>query len=437
MQSSLWRRVFFFVALASFAALAMGAACSQTIDDGLDAGPGGTSVEPLVCESNEECPDATTWDCLGICLKRCAADDACGAGEFCSNRSYCEQGCRDRTSCASDEVCVQGRCDPAANATSCGDKCDCAPGQVCEAGVCTDPPDSCGSSDDCGRGPDGQCNAYLCNGFTSQCFDPDPAPCDDASDCVGRPDCRDGCVCNGASQCVPGGECTPENEATVCGSGFYCTDELVCDVLPDCTSAAECAPLGLVCNEGTGQCEASAPCTDSSECTSPPATYCDTSLGSCARPRCDNGGATCGATEECVNGSCVPAGTGTACNSDADCPNEPWPDTQFCNFQTASGTGECSVGCRSNASCGSGQECNGQRQCVQTGGGGGSLGQAGDPCDEPPFDPDCAAGLVCTYYGTCEETCENPGPCGADSSCCPLTGYEQCEQRLLLSFCSP
>jgi hypothetical protein len=138
-----------------------------------------------------------------------------------------------------------------------------------------------------------------------------------------------------------------------------------------------------------------------------------------------------------VNGSCVPAGTGTPCTSDAQCPNDLWPNTQFCNFQTISGTGECSIGCRSNASCASGQECNGQRQCVAGGGNnGGGLGQAGSPCGGIFLSDDCAVGLICTLSGTCEETCDTVGPC-SNGSCCALTGFSKCEAGIFVNFCRP
>lgn len=434
MPSSALRRVFSLVLVFSAGLLVVGSACdSRVIDDGTDAGSVNVN-QPIACESADECPDATNYDCLGICLQRCAADGVCKLDEFCSTRGYCELGCRDSSTCDANEVCSNGSCLSTDGLGSCGTKCDCQPGEVCTGGVCQSPPEECNGPAECGRGQGDQCEDYLCNGFTKQCFDDDPDPCSVDGDCTGRPGCGDGCACSPNQQCVPSASCTAHDD---CGAGFYCTADLECAVPPACTSQADCTSLDLVCNLGTSQCEAPSPCTASSDCTTPPSTFCDTGTGSCTFPTCDNGGTTCQAGQDCVNGSCVAAGTGTACNSDANCPNDPWPDTQFCNYQTISGEGECSIGCRSNASCTGGQQCNSQRQCVAGdggGGGGGGLGQAGDPCDEPPFDPDCAAGLVCTFYGTCEETCETPGPC---TDCCPMTGYQNCEQGVFLNFCSP
>lgn len=413
--------------------LFVGAACRTTVDSG-DAGSGpGSGVGPLTCESVEDCPDPSNYDCLGICLQRCAADAVCKLDEYCSARGYCERGCRDSTTCEDGQVCVAGTCQSTDAAGACGTKCDCAPGQVCRGGVCQDPPEQCNGPDDCGRGPGDRCEAYQCNGFTNQCFDPDPQPCTDATDCIGRPGCQDGCLCTPNGQCVPDGECTPENEAEVCGDGFYCTADLTCGVLPSCTSNTECEAYGLVCNLGRQRCQRPAPCDDNADCTSAPATYCNTASGSCEVPSCRNGGVQCGVNEQCsTDGRCVPQGTGTACTSDAQCPNDPWPNTQYCSF--ASGQGECTIGCRSNASCPQGQVCNGARACVSDsgGGGGGGQGQWGDSCTS---DADCQAGLICGLFtGTCAELCFPPCSTCTGGSCCSLSGQPYCS---LLGFCWP
>ncbi len=436
MPSHVLRRVFSLLLVLSAGVLVQGSTCGGRTIEGEDAGPNNNNNGPMTCESAEECPDPANYDCVGgSCLQRCAADGVCALDAFCSSRGYCESGCRDSSTCDEGEVCSAGSCVSSAGVGSCGSKCDCDPGKVCSGGLCLDPPAQCNGPQDCGRGQGDQCEDYLCNGFTKVCFDDDPEPCSSATDCTGRPGCQDGCLCTPNQQCVPSAACEAHDD---CGAGFYCTNDLVCDVPPACTTQADCTDLSLVCNLGTSTCEPASPCTASSECTSAPSTFCDVGTGSCTIPTCDNGGTTCNATQECVNGSCVAAGTGTACTSDANCPNDPWPNTQFCNFQTISGNGECSVGCRSNASCTGGDQCNASRQCV-TGGGGTNpgLGQVGDACDEPGFDPDCQIGTLCHLLsGTCEETCDTPGPC-TGGSCCPLSGYGNCVQGFLFSFCEP
>lgn len=417
-----------------FALELSGALCRTTVDTadaGPDAGTGGP--QPLTCESAEECPDPSNYDCLGICLQRCASDQVCKLAEFCSARGYCEPGCRDSTTCAQDQVCIGGLCQAPDAAGACGSKCDCQLGQVCLDGVCQDPPDSCSSPADCGRGPAERCEAFQCNGFTQQCFDPDPQPCAGAGDCLGRPGCQQGCACTPAGQCVPDVACTIDTEADDCGAGFFCDENLACAVLPACASPADCEPLGLVCNQGLQQCQRPRPCAGPNDCTTPPATFCNSTLPTprCEVPTCLNGGLTCNAqTETCSqDGRCVPAGTGTACNSDADCPNDPWPNTQFCSF--AAGSGECTPGCRSNASCPQGQTCNGARQCA-AGGGGGSGGQWGDTCTD---STECQAGLICGLLtGVCAERCATAGAtCSGDPSCCPLSGADRCNP---LGFCN-
>jgi hypothetical protein len=420
------------------ALLLQGGACRTTVDDGEDAGPNGEEPTYQTCEAVEECPDPTNWECVGgSCLQRCAADEVCRLDQFCSGRGYCEFGCRDSSTCPDGEVCVNGACADASTAGACGSKCDCDPGQVCADGVCQSPPATCESPDDCARGPADRCEAYQCNGFTQACFDPDPQPCDTGDDCVGRPGCDQGCVCTPNQQCVPAGGCTAATEADDCGPGFYCTMDLACGVLPACTQESDCSGEGLTCNLGTGQCERPQPCTASTECTSAPNTYCDTSgaVGACVVPTCNNGGVTCDTqTQVCAeSGACVPLGTGEVCDSDLDCPNDLWPDTQFCSFAT--GSGECTPGCRSNASCTGGDTCNGARQCVA--GGSGGSGLVGDACDEIGIDPDCPAGTLCKLdTGTCEETCDTVGSC-AGGACCPLSGYANCSEGILFSWCTP
>lgn len=425
------------IALVGLVAIELsGALCRTTVDDGTDAGvDAGPGNQLIACESADQCPDPANYDCLGVCLQRCAADTVCRPAEYCSPRGYCELGCRDSTTCPEGDVCVNGSCVEPGGVGACGTKCECLAGQVCQNGVCTDPPATCSRPEDCGRGQGDRCDAYQCNGFTGQCFDPDPQPCIDADDCIGRPGCGNDCVCTTSGQCVPGGACTVETEAADCGAGFYCDDTLNCAVLPVCTTATQC-PTGLTCNTGTQQCVRPQPCTGAADCTSPPNTYCNLTAvpARCEQPNCQNGGVTCDPqTQFCTqDGRCVAAGTGAACTDDSECPNDAWPNTQYCSFE--SGAGECTPGCRSNASCAAGQTCNGARQCVQQGGGGGSGGQWGDSC---MGDADCQAGLICGQLtGTCAELCTNPGSsCAGDPNCCPLSGAAECVSFLILGFC--
>ncbi|MCP4502840.1 MAG: hypothetical protein GY822_23115 [Deltaproteobacteria bacterium] len=372
---------------------------NQPDDAGVEPEPG---PQVLPCETVEDCPEPANYDCTGVCYQRCAADEVCRSSEYCSDRGYCEAGCRDSSTCGEDEVCAGGNCIDSSAQGACGSKCDCLPGQVCTNGLCGDPPATCASPDDCGRGPTESCEAYQCNGFTQLCFDPNPRPCSTEADCEGRPECTEGCSCNAASQCVPSVACTPEDERDTCGYGYYCANGN-CDVSPDCTPDSDCDAVNLTCNEGTGKCERSQPCASNGDCTIPPATYCDLAAApaECTVPNCLNGGATCDQNYTCADdGRCVPQGTGQACNSDADCLDEPWPNTQFCSFD--SGTGECAQGCRTNASCPADEVCNDARQCVSDGGENTGPGGVGDSCSDYLFSTDCGVDLICfPVIGVC------------------------------------
>jgi hypothetical protein len=402
------------VAVLSFGFLglaSMGSNCfSRPVPQG--EGEGEDEPGPKLCQFNEDCADPArpeaVWDCVGTCQQRCLGEDSlCNLNEYCAG-SYCAVGCRDSSVCEAGELCRAGAC-VAGGQSECSSKCDCATGQVCDNGACADPPARCSSGADCPRGPGDQCEAYLCNSVNDTCIDPSPDPCNNDGECVGRPGCFGAtpCVCTPNQDCVPNVGCTAQTEE-VCGLGFYCNNDLSCAPLPPCVSAGDvaCTSVGLVCSPGAGRCERPEPCASSADCASASGrTHC--SSGFCAVPTCTNGGRTCNAaTEECaVNGNCVPAGTGAACQGDGQCP----PD-QYCNLELAAS--ECAIGCRNGASCAQGQDCNGAHQCVNSGGG--STGQYGDPCAD---SSECGSGLICgSSTDTCAEQCADAAECIACSA---------------------
>lgn len=424
-----YRTLLQWFAVVTMAVWSMGASCKgRPVEEQPDSG---TPPVILSCEDVSDCPEGSSYECVGgLCLQRCAADAACNLDSFCSSRGYCEVGCRDSSSCSADQLCSAGQCVDKASVGSCASKCDCAPGEVCKDNLCQPPPDGCTTPADCGRGPADRCEAYQCNGFTRQCFDPDPQPCAAPADCVGRPGCESGCFCTGAGQCVPDVQCTIADEANTCGADFYCDDNGACAVLPACTTNAECTPLDLICNTGRNRCERPRSCASAADCTVQPAVFCDVTTSFCAVPTCNNGGRTCGAEEDCsVDGRCVPAGTGQACASDVECPNDPWPTTQYCSFAFGA-QGQCAIGCRGNGSCSGDDICNGARQCVSSGGGSGD-GQFGSACVD---DSSCSAGLVCGLLtSTCAEPCDVAGSPCAGGLCCPLSGAARCNT---FGFCA-
>jgi hypothetical protein len=408
-----------------------------------DGDAGGNVDNSISCESVSDCPDDVNWDCLGICLYRCAGDAACAADEYCTSLGYCQEGCRDSSTCAENQVCIQGACTVADEASSCGSKCDCALGQACVDAICQDPLAVCNNSDDCGRGPDESCEAIICNGITNQCVYPNAPACTTVEDCAYRPGCETGCICTPSGNCVPSGDCTDETVVDDCGAGFFCNDDLACETLPPCTSDTDCADLGLSCNEQTGACEQPVTCATDADCTVSPTTFCDTTTSLCVIPTCLNGGVVCAEGSVCSEtGICVIEGTGDSCSTNSQCTGyqSSCPNAcEFCSLEPGATQGNCATGCSTNSNCASGTICNQAHECVSDGSGGnGGLGQNGDPCADIGASSDCQVGLTCTLNGICQEICGTAdAPCdpSTDAACCAESGLSQCEPGLFFSFC--
>ena len=401
--------------------------CSRPIDPDPEADAGTNG--PIACQTDLDCGDPNVFDCLGVCMRICQGNDTlCPEGERCNAGGYCETGCRNSTNCDADQVCDDGVCVPRPD-EGCQTKCDCDVGQVCRDRVCQEAGLTCQTTDDCARGPTGaedRCLAYECNGFTDRCFDPEPQPCVDSTECRGRPGCTttSPCTCTADGQCVPDVACTVAEENTLCGPGNFCTGGGACSVLPACdVDETVCDALGLACNGGSGRCERSLPCTDSSDCTLPPASFCDPTTQFCAVATCINGGRTCEGDQDCTeDGRCVPAGTGTPCAADPEC-----PPNQYCNF--ALNPDQCSLGCRTNDDCDTGQSCDGNHRCV----GGGDALPFGATCQA---DAECITGLCGTQTGTCAELCPF---LGGDCTFCPQVNPQGCGcvTVALFQFCQP
>lgn len=402
-----------------------GCQCGTSLG-GVDAGVTDAGPELISCtlsfgEPGSECPQDVPECNFGVCRRPCAANDGCNdPATFCNaSTGYCELGCRDSSVCGAGTVCSVGAC---IQSQGCATKCDCAAGEICSNNSCAQPPASCATNNDCGRGADGDiCEDFFCN--FSTCIDDDPAPCDEDTDCIGRPGCQSGCTCTGNQVCVADVDCTPQNETETCPGGFYCNLDNQCAPFPACTSETQCAPEGLTCNAGAGLCERARACASNAECTVAPATYCDPSTDFCAQPLCTNGGVTCATgTETCrtSDGRCVPAGTGSACTANVNC-----DAAEYCNF--VNGTGTCEVGCRDNASCGGGQVCNNAHQCE----GGGNLKPFGETCSD---DAECQVGLICgAITNRCAEECQPSGSDCAGGACCALSGQPCCNS---IGFCA-
>ena len=424
------------VAILPFCAALLLAACSKPVGAAADADPSDVSNPNQLrsCSSTADCPDLVAWECVGVCLQKCADDDECPATSYCNAQAHCLAGCRTSAQCASGDHCIDGGCVAGAGSGTCTTKCDCATGEVCVEGACQAPPGQCAGPADCPRGPRGppdQCDSYVCDGFAKTCIDPAPSPCSTAADCAGRPGCAGGCACNEATQCIPQVSCTTATEDADCGTGRFCDATGACEPAPTCTTQQDCLPIGFTCNAAYHQCERPHTCSSTGDCSDEtPYTYCDRTHtpALCAVASCTNGGVTCSGSQTCAaDGRCTTSGTGGGpvgsglCQGNADCPSD-----QFCAFLF--GVGVCTPGCQSNVSCGSGQVCNGDNACVAPSST--PLGAVNDTC---VTGADCQGGLFCfdLAFGllplTCQEGCnQRSTACAGNPNCCPLTHKPQC-----------
>lgn len=377
------------------------------------------------CQFDEDCSPSESC-VVGLCLRRCSVHDVCDPGQYCSPNGFCELGCRSKSECAEGKLCALGAC--VTGTGDCTTKHDCPEGLVCVSGECGDKPATCLSEQDC---PGDQ----LCNGLTQTCFDPNPAGCNSALDCVGRTECsQNDCVCDPDSHsCARDLACAITTEFADCGVGGLCHED-TCVPLPGCSQQSDCDAYGLYCDLSDRLCRRTAECTNSAQCTSQaPATYCNTTVGRCEEPSCHNGAVTCsGVNSDCnAEGRCVPP-AGAACTSHRDC----CPDTgtsctatEYCDLPVGATAGSCRAGCRTDADCNmsANQTCNAYHQCTSgsTTGSGGD----GDPCEG---QEDCRAGYFCgALSGVCYELCDDPDAEGQ----CPETG-KTCTQIFFVTLCT-
>ncbi|MFH1808032.1 MAG: hypothetical protein ABIJ09_04765 [Pseudomonadota bacterium] len=385
-----------------------GGACPD--EQNKDAGPtppNNSCISDSQCQSGESCV-------VGLCLRKCSVHDVCDVGQFCSSNGFCEVGCRSKADCAEGKLCARGSCIDSSGA--CTTKADCPSGLVCINQICDDPPTVCAGPEDC---PDNQ----LCNGFTQVCFDPAPAGCNNATDCVGRQGCESGCTCNAQHECVTGVACTLGTELQDCGIGGIC-NQTTCIAQPGCTAQADCDAYGLYCNTQNRICERTSQCTTSTDCASQaPATFCNLTANPhrCEVPTCLNGGVTCTPPDECsTQGRCVPP-AGQSCASNLECCPDDVDNNQtcavglseYCDIPSGQLSGACRQGCRDDSDCniGAGESCNALHQCSTSSSG---TGGDGEPCQD---QAECRANYFCgVFTRVCYEMCETEG------TVCPETG---------------
>jgi hypothetical protein len=427
--------------------------CQPACTPGSDAG----------CLATDACRPVPTDPARGVCIQRCASDDACVTGLHCDTASGL---CR----CADDPPCQRtygpnARCDATTQLCVCTPQCD---GRTCGSDGCGGSCGACAVGTACHA--NGRCGAPTCGdgNFVVAC--PAGGACPNNSHCQADGNCGcdtgyDPVQCSGAAcnnNCTaPGWWCRPHGgTGPTCGAvGAACADASEC-----CSGACDaasgqcrCAPLEAVCRGGedccTGNCDISrhrcAPdvsCNSSSRCSpqcprglcsdrqlcSPAGTCCAPTVQCGIDPVCGTQ-TFCGSLQECVAGRCI---NPCAAGGSGACPAAPDGSPQRC---MGGACGTCLRACNgstcgtlcSGASCGScrsGYECRVMaggyyctatcpRQCA-----GRSCGAdgCGGTCGS------CATGQTCTAAGTCMTTTDPGGgtclrdgaPCSLSASCC-------------------
>jgi len=351
---------------------------------------GGSCVECLVdadCDidglaCSEDFCDQVTYSCglLGYtCTCPLGTDEECEDGLYCNGEETCVAGdcvvgsdpcpgqmcndvtdtcvdclgdgdCVDGVSCT-DDTCVGGNCNNAANDANCpddGDDCngintcdilsDCQPGTPmdCDDGVgCTD--DGCfDSACDNVENDDSCIDALFCNGveschITLDCqAGSDPCPgesCDEGSDscvgCLGDGDCDDSYSCT--SDTCSGGSCSYVENDAACVNGDWCDGIETCDPsdparnpVTGCISGSDpcfgdpCYEPGDTC----GECGLDSECDDGVWCNGDEF---------CAGGRCHDGIRPCIDDAGCDEGSdsCIACTSGVPGTNDPTCPSTP------------------------------------------------------------------------------------------------------------------
>lgn len=117
---------------------------------------------------------------------------------------------------------------------------------------------------------------------------------------------------------------------------------------------------------------------------------------------------------------------GDGCWADWDCPDDGWPNSQYCDFSAGGGslTGTCTLGCRDDSVCPADTICLSDRSCGEAPGG------DDGPGDRCGWSDACEEGLDCRPSPTgnvCVERCNAPGDfCDDGGNCCDVSGLPYC-----------
>lgn len=359
------------------------------------------------CSPINPCPGRCDdgFACHLACIPRTPCDAVtCATTEVCSDGRCVPNPCAGVT-CASGALCIDGRC---VDTCACATPCDRSPRDRCLLGRCTcdrlcTPTSLCGSDDGCGgrcvgpcANPNATCDPVL---FSCDCVPRcgSDRACGQDDGCGGR--CTEGC--RGGERCDPVmGRCIciqrcppPESFAEVfCGVPV----PNVCPDGPFCGTGTMC-PAGQVCDPGLSRCVCTGDsCPPPSDAMVPgpddaATVTCPVGLSACDgrcvdtrtdRDHCGDCTGHCPAVTSCVNGRCVCPEPLTLCG------------VRCVDTRTENGNcGRCGTLCAAGTACREGR-CQCAEACV--------VDLNAVPCGTEVPSP-CPGGASCGFGRACEE----------------------------------
>jgi len=380
--------------------------------------------------------NAGLLECSGSCVNPQIDANNCG-GCSVAGSNTCTEAAIDSAVATAREVsaasCNSGTCQITCDSTTRA-SCDGDAYNGCEVDLTSDASNcgACGNICASGNCLNGECVLATCGNNTVN-----GSEACDGSDLDGLTDCTDLGYASGSLACD--NNCLSYDISSCVGPITSCADdELRCGTTcVDPTTNTNCGTCGRTCNTGMGAQIASASCGTTGcviqcnsgfgNCDGNPFNGCEVDLNSTAA-NCGLCGTSCGGSDDCRNGECVPnnCGNGTAAGSeDCDTSDLDGADCQDFGFATAAGLA-CTNDCKYDVSgCGGGSIVCAANELL-----------CGSTCTNPTTDDDnCGAcGRVCTVAGI-DTTAGGAGQgnvtgaaCGANG-CVPTcaAGFEDCD----------
>ncbi len=382
----------------------------------------------------------------------CTDGDSCAAGKCLAGKS---KACDDsnpctKDSCASATGCVATPDDGA----PCDDENPCSVGDACQASKCVSgPAKSCASTDVCVNGKcsltDGKCK------FSDK---PDGLPCNDGTVCTKSDACKLGNCVGTVASCDDGNPCSDDGCDAVAGclytnNNLPCSDGNGCTVGDTCTAGVCKSGVAKLCDDGN-PCTADACSASSAGCVFKPVTVTCSDGDACTpNDLCADGGCKPGVPKDCNDknpctvdtcdagtGNCTTTPSASTCDDDDACtvgdscssgqcnagPPKLCADSDTCTADQCNGaSGKCSftviIGCGGN--CAKAADCDDKNACTANPCQSSkcAFGPTTDPCDDS--NP-CSVGDACAA-GSCKsgptKDCDDGNPC-TDDSCNSVDG---------------